>query len=122
MAPPYATVFQAFEHAARFSSYWLIDLLVVSVVALAVILGVRRMRLSYVAYAQTSLLRAAAVSALPDRPMLSMPRFVVVIFPAFWVIADAVERRRLPAGLVTASFAGGYALLGVLFINWWHIF
>ena len=24
--------------------------------------------------------------------------------------------------LLVASFAGGYALLGALFINWWHVF
>ena len=59
---------------------------------------------------------------LPGRLLLSMPRFVAVIFPAFWVLAAAVERRRLPEPLVVGAFAGGYALLSVLFINWWHIF
>jgi hypothetical protein len=53
---------------------------------------------------------------------MSMPRFVVVIFPAFWVIARAVGRRRIPEALVTASFAAGYGVLVVLFINWRFIF
>jgi hypothetical protein len=47
---------------------------------------------------------------------------VVVVFPAFWVLARAVERRRIPEPLVTGVFAGGYAIAGLLFINWWHIF
>ncbi len=47
-----------------------------------------------------------------------MPRFVVVIFPAFWVMALAAERRRISAPAVVAAFAGGYALLGALFVNW----
>ena len=49
-------------------------------------------------------------------------RFVVVIFPAFWVIARAVERRRLPESVVTGTFAAGYGILALLFVNWWHVF
>jgi hypothetical protein len=51
-----------------------------------------------------------------------MPRFVAVVFPAFWVLADAAERRRLPHTAVVAAFAGGFSLLAVLFMNWWYIF
>jgi hypothetical protein len=51
-----------------------------------------------------------------------MPRFVVVIFPAFWVMADAAERRRIPHSAVVASFAAGLGLLTVLFGTWWYIF
>jgi len=51
-----------------------------------------------------------------------MPRFVSVIFPAFWVMADATERRKLPSGAVIAPFAVGLGLLAVLFMNWWYIF
>jgi hypothetical protein len=58
----------------------------------------------------------------PTRPLLSMPRFVGVIFPAFWVLARAVDRRRLPEPAVVATFAGGYALLAALFVNWWDVF
>ena len=35
-----------------------------------------------------------------------------VLFPAFWVMARAVERRRLPEPLLVASFAGGYGPAG----------
>jgi hypothetical protein len=51
-----------------------------------------------------------------------MPRFVAVIFPAFWVLARAAERGRLPARGLVAAFAGGYALLGALFVTWWDVF
>ena len=62
--------------------------------------------------------------ALPisSRPLLSMPRFTVVIFPAFWVLADLIERRRLPRTAVVAVLAGGLSLCTVLFVNWYHIF
>jgi hypothetical protein len=51
-----------------------------------------------------------------------MPRFVTVIFPAFWVLARAVERRRIPEPALVAAFAGSYALLGALFVTWWDVF
>ncbi len=51
-----------------------------------------------------------------------MPRFVAVIFPAFWVMARAVERRRVLEPLAVATFAGAYALLGALFVTWWDVF
>jgi len=112
---------QAGRYALRYGSYWLIDALVVGVVLVAVLAGIRWLRWGYLAYALASL-AVPLFEPLPDRPLLSMPRFVVVLFPAFWVMARAVERRRLPQPLLVASFAGGYALLGALFINWWHVF
>jgi hypothetical protein len=62
------------------------------------------------------------VEQFPDRPLMSMPRFVAVVFPAFWVIASAVERGRLPESAVVAVFGGGYVLLGLLFVNHYFIF
>jgi hypothetical protein len=47
---------------------------------------------------------------------------VVVIFPAFWILADLVERGRLPRAALVAAFAGGLSLLTVLFVNWYDIF
>ena len=43
-------------------------------------------------------------------------------FPAFWVLARGVERRRLSEPLVVGVFSAGYGILALLFINWWHIF
>jgi hypothetical protein len=118
---PLETLVGAAQHAWRFGTYWLIDVLVVAVVFVAVIAGARMLRAGYLAYAVASL-ALPLFEPFPDRPLVSMPRFVVVIFPAFWVIARAIERRRLPEPLVVATFAGGYALLATLFVNWWDIF
>ena len=90
-------------------------------VIVAVIAGLRWLRPGYSIYALAGLLVPLAY-AWPVRPLLSMPRFVLVLFPAFWVIARAVERERLPRALVVATFAGGYALLGALFVTWWDVF
>jgi hypothetical protein len=102
-------------------SYWLIDFLVVGVVIVAIVAGWRRLPLPYLAYALGSLLIPLSYP-FPPRPLLSMPRLVAVIFPASWVLADAVERHRLPHTVIVATFAGGFCLLAVLFTNWWHIF
>ena len=111
---------QAGRYAVRYGSYWLIDALVVGVVLVAVLAGIRWLRWGYLAYALASL-AVPLFEPLPDRPLLSMPRFVVVLFPAFWVMARAVERRRLPEPLVVAV-RGRLSLLAALFINWCDIF
>lgn len=118
---PTTTLAQGVAHAARYQSYWLIDVLVVGVVAVAMAVGIRLLRGSYLTYGLFSLLLPLS-EPFPDRPLLSMPRFVAVVFPAFWVLAIAVERRRLPDPLVMGVFAGSYAFLGVLYMNWYYIF
>jgi hypothetical protein len=103
------------------NGYWIIDALVVGVIVAAVVSGWRRLPFAYLTYAVLSLLLPLAYP-FPSRPLLSMPRFVAVVFPAFWVVADLVQRRRLPHTLVVAAFAGGLGLLTVLFATWWYIF
>ena len=119
--PPWQTLIEAGSAAWRYGSYWLVDVVVVAVVLIAVIAGLRRSRASYSVYALVSL-ALPLVYAWPTRPLLSMPRFVAVIFPGFWVMARAVERRHVPEPVVVAAFAGGYALLGALFVTWWDVF
>jgi Gpi18-like mannosyltransferase len=118
---PWITAVNAWRYAWHYQSYWMFDVIVVGIVTVAIVTGVHRLRPTYLTYAGLSLLIPLCYPEA-GRPLLSMPRFVAVLFPAFWVIALAVERRRLPEPLVTAVFAGGYAVAGLLFINWWHIF
>jgi len=118
---PWRTVLDAVGDAWHQGGYWLIDVLVVGIVLIAVLVGLRRLRASYSVYALASL-AVPLVYVWPVRPLLSMPRFVVVIFPAFWVMALAAERRRISAPAIIAAFAGGYALLGALFVTWWDVF
>jgi hypothetical protein len=120
LSSPITTVRWALIYADP-GTYQLVDVLVVAIVLLAVVAGVRMLRPSYVVYALASLLVPLCYWA-SFRPLLSMPRLVAVIFPAFWVLALATERRWMPEPLVTGTFAAGYGILLVLFINWWHIF
>ncbi len=121
LTSPLTSLGRAIRYANEFGSYWMVDLLVVGVVLIAVVAGIRMLHLSYLVYAVASLLLPLA-NPFPSRPLMSMPRFVIVIFPAFWVIARAVGRRRIPEALVTAAFAAGYGVLALLFINWLQIF
>jgi hypothetical protein len=57
-----------------------------------------------------------------NRPLLSMPRFMAVVFPVSWGWALAAERRRPPEAAILVAFAGGFALLAFLFINWQYVF
>jgi hypothetical protein len=53
---------------------------------------------------------------------MSMPRFVLPLFPAFWALAELTERWRIPEKAVAAVGAAGLALLVLLFVNWYYIF
>ncbi|MGZ8580660.1 MAG: mannosyltransferase family protein [Actinomycetota bacterium] len=118
---PWTTLIDAGSDAWRLGGYWLIDAIVVGVVLLAVLAGLRWLRPTYSVYAVASLALPLAY-VWPTRPLLSMPRFVAVIFPAFWVLARAAERRRIPERVIVAAFVGGYALMGALFVTWWDVF
>jgi hypothetical protein len=118
---PPVTAWHALETAWNDQSFWLVDLVVVSLVAAAVVAGARILPVSYVLYGAASLLLPLTAS-FPARPLLSMPRFVAVIFPAFWVMAILVGRRRLPDPLVMGVLSGGFVLLGLLSMNRHAIF
>ena len=118
---PWVTIADALSFALRLGSYWMVDLLIVGVVAIAVVAGIPRLRRCYSTYAALSLLLPLCVP-WPSRPLLSMPRFVAVLFPVSWVFAWAVERWRVPEALIVAVSSGSYVVLAILFINWWHIF
>jgi len=121
LQPPWTTAIDALTAARDLGGYWLADVMIVGPVLVAVIAGLRWLRPTYSVYAIASLLMPL-IYVWPNRPLLSMPRFVAVIFPAFWVLARALERRQLPEAALVAAFAGGYALLGALFVTWWDVF
>jgi hypothetical protein len=75
----------------------------------------------YLAYAAASL-TLPLLAPYPDRPLLSMPRFVIVIFPVAWGYALAVRSGRLPDALVTGVFAAGYGVMATLFVAWQYVF
>jgi hypothetical protein len=118
---PLTTLYHAVEQAVELHGYWMIDLLVVAVAAVSIVAGTRLIPLCYTVFALACLVLPLC-APWPPRPLMSVPRFVAVIFPVFWVIALATARFRLPHTLVAGVFAGGYALLGLLFARGYGIF
>jgi hypothetical protein len=77
--------------------------------------------LTYSVYAGLSVLIPLTFTFDP-RPLTSMPRFMAVVFPAFWGFAIAAERRRPPEAAILIAFAAGFGILALLFVNWQFVF
>jgi hypothetical protein len=123
---PWSTLAQATRIAFRYvgqtnGPYWLIDwVLVVPVLAVSV-LALLRYRWTFSVYLWGGLLLPLSF-VFPDRPLMSMPRFVLPLFPAFWAAAEVLERRRVPPWAAAAVGAAGLGLLLPLYVGWYYIF
>lgn len=123
---PWDTLIQGTRIALRYvgdtnGPYWMIDWLIVVPVLAVSVLALRRSRWAFRVYLWGGLLLPLSF-VFPDRPLMSMPRFVLPLFPAFWAMAETLERRRIPRWAATAVGAAGLGLLVPLFVNWYYIF
>lgn len=123
---PWSTLVQATRFAFRYvgqtnGPYWLIDWVLVLPVLAVSLLVLTRYRWAFSVYLWGGLLLPLTF-VFPDRPLMSMPRFVLPLFPAFWVAAEILERRRIPSWIAAAVGAAGIGLLLPLFVNWYYIF
>ena len=121
LQPPWVTLGHAIELAWTYRSYWLLDLLIVSLAIAGIALALPKLRASEVTYGALSVL-LPLVDPFWDRPLLSAPRFMVVVFPALWGLSGVGLGRRLPRPLVTSVLVAGWALSAILFVNWHHLF
>ncbi len=121
LQPPWVSLGHAIELAWSFQSYWLLDLLIVSLAVGGLALALPALRPSESVYGALSLL-LPLFDPFWDRPLLSMPRFVVVVFPALWGLAGVGLGRKLPEPLVVSVLAAGWVLSTMLFVNWLHLF
>jgi hypothetical protein len=123
---PWATLWRGTRSAFDYvgvanGGYWLADwLIVVAVLGLSGY-AVVRYRPTYGVYLIGSLL-VPLTYVFPDRPLMSMPRFVLPLFPAFWAGSELIERFRVPRWAVVAAGAAGIGLLSVLTVNWYYLF
>jgi hypothetical protein len=118
---PWVTATDAAAAAWVYQSYWLLDLAITGLAVLGLVLATRALRLSEASYGWLSLLLPLA-DPFPSRPLLSVPRFMAVVFPAMWGLAGVGAGRKLPWPLVIAVLAAGWALCAALFVNWLHVF
>jgi hypothetical protein len=100
--------------------YWTADVALTAVLIIPLAFGWRAIRGSYLVYVGISLLVPLAYP-LPERPLLSVPRFAVVLFPLFWAFGIKLERHRTYQ-LTVVVFLIGYAFLASSFMNWGFVF
>lgn len=97
--------------------YLTIDIVLTMAVLIPLAVKWRSIPVSYLVYATGSFL-LPLVYAPPERPLIGVPRYVIVIFPAFWALAMIIRR---PALLLTIS-AIGWCGLAIAFMNLRPIF
>jgi mannosyltransferase PIG-V len=123
---PLATVIWGTREAFRFvgeypGGYHLVDWLIVVPALAAGVWVARRARPVFTMYTWISIL-APLSFIFPLRPFMSVPRFVLPIFPILWAGAAWGLRRRGIHEVVVATSAGLLVLLTVLFVNWYYVF
>jgi hypothetical protein len=125
-AAPWTTLVSGTREAFRWpgvypGGYHLLDwLLVVPALAAAAWVTVRA-RPAFAVYAWASLLAPLSL-VFPGRPFMSLPRFLLAIFPLFWAPAVLAHRRRWVHDVVVGVSAAGLGLMTVLFVDWYYVF
>jgi Mannosyltransferase (PIG-V) len=80
-----------------------------------------RFRPAYGFYTCASLLIPLSF-VFQGRPLMSLPRLVLPLFPIFWALARLAERRRLAHDLIVAASAVGLGIMTILFVDWLYVF
>jgi hypothetical protein len=101
--------------------YWLLDWLILVPMLVASVYAAVRLRPSYAVYLWGGLLLPLTF-AFVGRPLMSMPRFLLPLFPAFWGLALGLERLHLPRSVALVGGAIGLGILSLLTVNWYYIF
>jgi Mannosyltransferase (PIG-V) len=99
-------------HPAAVHNLIAFPLLALAVAAL--VLARKRLRPAYLAYAAAAILLPLCYPSV-QKPLFSMPRFLLVIFPVFIALALVTDRRPKARFAVLALFAGGYLFLTIEF-------
>lgn len=122
---PWETLLAGARAGTRFlgqypGGYHTLDLLVVAFALVAAVWVTLRCRATWAVWCWASLL-LPLTQPFDGRPFLSLPRFVVVVFPLFWALTSAADRWRAHDAVVAVS-ACGLGLLSVLYVNWYFVF
>jgi hypothetical protein len=100
--------------------FWTVDFVLACAVLIPLAIGWRLLDRPYLVYAILGL-GVPLCFTLTGRPLVSYPRYSVVIFPVFWIVASWLRDRRAMACVTALSFTG-YAALVVAFMNWRPVF
>ena len=100
--------------------YHTADLVLVALALAAAVWVTLTMRATWAVWCWASLL-LPLTAAFDGRPLLSVPRFVVVVFPLFWALTAVADRWRAHDAVVAAS-ACGLGLMSLLYVSWYFVF
>jgi hypothetical protein len=101
--------------------YHLMDWLIVVPLLIVGIFVFVRLRPTYGIYVWASLL-APLSFIFSGRPLMSLPRFALPLFPLYWTLARWTKDRSGRHELVLVCSAGMLTVLLVLFVNWFYVF
>ncbi|MFM8998606.1 MAG: mannosyltransferase family protein, partial [Actinomycetota bacterium] len=126
LTAPWTTIADAVGVAvSRFGTanggYWMFDLVVFVVVVVGAVWATRRLSPGLVVYLWGGLLLPLLVP-FPGRPLMSVPRLVLPLFPAVWGLADLGHRLRLPPWGAPVVGAVGLGAVTLLVVNGYYIF
>lgn len=123
--PPAAAVegtLQALRFPGQYpGGYHLVDWLVVAPAVAAAVWVALRTRPMYAVYTWASILAPLSFIFEP-RPFMSLPRFVLVVFPILWAPVVLGLRRPWIHHLVMAVSSILLGVLTLLFVNWYYVF
>ncbi|HEV3475347.1 MAG TPA: mannosyltransferase family protein [Actinomycetota bacterium] len=125
-SPPWATLSAGTIEAFRFlgvypGGYHLLDWLVVVPTLPAVLWAAVRTRPAFGVYVAVSLLAPLSYVFQP-RPFMSLPRFLLPLFPILWAFAVWAGRRNGVHEAIVAFSATLLGILTILFLNWYYVF
>jgi hypothetical protein len=118
--PPWQTLWHGLTMALRYgqtgnSGWWTLDFALVATGLVLAVWVALRARPVYAVYTWASILLFLSTS-WPQRPLMSDPRFLVVIFPLLWPLA-LLGRRPGAHQAVLGVSATGMAVVGWLFLS-----
>jgi hypothetical protein len=101
--------------------YHLLDWLITVPVLVAAGYALIRFRSTYGIYVWVSLL-APLSFIFASRPLMSVPRFALPLFPVYWSAARWTEGSRGRHELILVASAMLLGVLLLLFVNWYYVF
>src|SRR5437588_132733 len=127
-SPPWHTLYLATKYAFGRAQigiypggYFTMDWLIAIPCILLAGYALYRFRPAFGFYACASII-VPLCFIFPGRPLLSVPRFLAVLFPIHWALADLSDRGRIPHHLIVGVSAAGLGVLTILFVNWYYVF
>jgi hypothetical protein len=121
----WSSIIEGTKQAGQFigqyaGGYHQVDWLLVVAALAAFVWVAMKARLPYVVYTGAALLMPLSL-IFEGRAFMSLPRFVLPLFPLFWGAAHLARRFRAGDVIVAAS-AAGLGILTILFVNWYYVF